>query len=309
MQTRTNSNIKVIDVSHHQTRIDWAAVKADGVQGAFIKATEGGNSIDMKFSSNVEGSQRNGMKVGFYHYAHPELNAAETEAANFFRTVSGYKADFPHVLDVEGNAAHIGAEALTKWCKTWLQEVEKLTGHPAMIYTGGSFANSYLRSELSKWPLWIAHYGVDKPMSNPTWSTWSVFQYTSSGKVAGIIGNVDVNAMERTFFEKYAGVLPAPTTPQPTAEDTIKIVVDDKLAAYGRIVNGHAYLPLRQLGEALGVNVYWDKVASTPYVDGKAITNFELIGGKTYIGIRSATELLGGTVSWDGTTKKVYLYN
>lgn len=305
MQAKTASNVKIIDVSHHQERIDWKAVKADGVAGAIIKATEGKSGIDMKYSSNALGATAAGLKVGFYHYAHPEKNDPFSEAANFFRTVSGSRADFPHVLDVEGEADNIagGGAALTAWCITWLKEVERLTGHPAMLYTGASFARSNLGKELAKWPLWVAHYGTDKPMANTTWNEWCVFQYTSSGSVKGIVGNVDVNAMEKAFYDKYAGI------PQPTAEDTIKIVVDDKLAAYGRIVDGHAFLPLRQLGESLGVNVHWNAITATPYVDGKVITNFKMINGKTYIGVRSAAEFLGGTVSWDGETKKVYLYN
>lgn len=306
MQAKSESNVKVIDVSRHQGAIDWAKVKADGAVGAFIKATEGGSLFDDTFAVNTTGAFSNGIKVGFYHYAHPELNNAIKEAAFFAKTVASKHADFPHVLDVEGAASKLGAAALTEWCVAWLNEVERLTGHLTMIYTGGSFAKSYLQKPLAKWPLWIAHYGATTPMANSTWSAWSVFQFTSSGKVAGIAGNVDVNAMERVFFNKYGGTALVP--PQATAEDTIKIVVNDKLAAYGRIIEGHAYLPLRQLGEALNVTVEWNTFEKVPYVNGKLVTTFKLIEGKTYVGVRAAAELLGGSVSWDSGTKKVYLY-
>lgn len=305
MQAKTASNVKVIDVSHHQKSIDWKAVKADGVEGVFVKATEGGSYIDMKLSSHAIGAAAAGLKIGFYHYARPELNAPETEAANFFRNVKQYRADFPHVLDVEGEADNIGPDRLTAWCVRWLQEVERLTGHAAMIYTGASFARSNLGKSLGKWPLWIAHYGAVTPMSNNTWANWSVFQYDDEGHVEGIVGNVDINAMERAFFDKYAGS----SAPVAADEDTIKIVVNDKLAAYGRIIDGHVYLPLRQLGEALDASVHWDATTATPYVNGKVITNFQLIKGKTFIGVRSAAELLGGKASWDNGTKKVYFYH
>jgi lysozyme len=225
VQTKTASNIKVIDVSHHQNdkgKIDWKAVKADGVAGAFIKATEGGRGIDLKFSSNAQGAPLAGLKVGFYHYAHPELNDPYTEAVNFFKTVKTFKADFPHVLDVEGEAA--GNKDLAAWCVTWLQEVEKLSGHPAMIYTGASFARSYLGKALAKWPLWVAHYGTEQPMANNTWDAWAAFQYSSTGTVAGITGNVDVNAMEKAFFDKYAGTEAKPKMNQKDAESIIKLL-------------------------------------------------------------------------------------
>lgn len=305
MQSKSASNIKVIDVSHHQGSINWPKVKEDGVAGAFIKATEGKTGIDSKFSSNATSAVLAGLKVGYYHYARPENNSAELEAANFAKNVKGFTTDFPHVLDVEGEAQRIGAAKLTVWCAAWLKEVERLTGHPVMIYTGASFAKSYLGKDLSKWPLWIAHYGVARPLDNSTWSDWAVFQYADNGKVNGIATNVDMNVMEISFFDKYTVSLP---TPEPTPIDNIKVVVNDKLAAYGRVINGHVYLPIRKLGEALGYPVVWDAKAATPYIDGKAIGSYEIIEGLTYIGVRAAAELLGGTVSWHGDIKKVFFY-
>lgn len=310
MQAKTASNIKVIDVSHHQNdrgQIDWSKVKSDGVAGAFIKATEGGTGIDKKFSSNAVSAPTAGLKIGFYHYAHPELNTAAAEAAFFAKTVKGFNADFPHVLDVEGDAAKVPDAVLTAWCVEWLETVEHLTGHPAMIYTGADFARSNLGKALGKWPLWVAHYDTDRPMADDIWSEWAVFQYTSKGSIAGIVGYVDVNAMEKGFFDKYAGVPPA--VPQPTTEDNVKVVVNDVLVAYGRTIDGHVYLPLRKLGEALGYNVEWRAAEASPYIEGKVVTAFKLIGGVTYVGIRSAAEKLGGVVSFQGDAKKVYFYN
>jgi len=201
---KSASDIKLIDVSHHQGTIDWAKVAADGVKGAIIKATEGVTGIDKQLSVNAVGAAKAGLLMGFYHYARPENNDAKKEAAHFAATVKGYRSDFPLVLDVEGDASKIGTTTLTKWCVTFLQELERITDCPAMIYTGASFAKAHLGKELGSWPLWIAHYGVDKPMANNTWSEWSVFQYSDSGKVNGIAGNVDMNAMEKLFFDKYS---------------------------------------------------------------------------------------------------------
>jgi lysozyme len=301
MQAKSASNIKVIDVSHHQGSIDWKKVKADGVQGVFIKATEGGSMIDLKLSSNAVGSTEAGLKVGYYHYAHPELNAPETEAANFYRNIKQYRADFPHVLDVEGDAALSSRMKLTDWCLKWLQEVEKLSGHKCMIYTGAYFARDHLGAALGKYPLWVAHYGQDKPLDNSTWSKWSVFQYADDGKVAGIAGDVDMNAMEESFFNPAA-------IPQPSAADNIKVVVNDVLATYGRVENGRVFVPLRGLGEAIGEEVHWDAKTSTPYIRGLAVPEYITRDGKTYVKITTVAALIKGTVKWDEKTKKVYVY-
>lgn len=201
MQARNPANIKIIDVSRHQGTIDWKKVVADGVKGVFIKATEGIGYTDPLFRANVQGAVASGLEVGFYHYCRPETgNTATKEAESFLAAVSGLASVLPHVLDVEGEAAKCGAAKLTDWCYNWLETVEKRSGHRAMVYTGASFAKTYLGAKLSKWPLWVSHYGVNQPMANPTWQRWSVFQYSSTGKVAGIVGNVDMNEMELAFW-------------------------------------------------------------------------------------------------------------
>ncbi|SFJ42930.1 Copper amine oxidase N-terminal domain-containing protein [Paenibacillus sp. UNC496MF] len=305
MQARSASNVNVIDVSHHQGIVDWDKVRAAGVAGAFIKATEGTGFKDPAMATNAANAAAAGLKIGFYHYAHPETNDAEAEAQFFVARISGYKADFPHVLDVEGDASKVPSAQLTDWCAAWLQEVERLTGHDTMIYTGASFAKSYLGKRLGAWPLWIAHYGVNNPMDNPTWDEWAVFQYTSTGSVSGIAGSVDLDVMEEAFYQKYSG---ADAVKPYDDEDTIKVVVNDKLAAYGRNRNGTVYAPLRQIGESLGAVVTWDAATRMPYVNGVPVAQFTLIDGSAYVSVRAVGSFLGGTVSWDGKNQKVYIY-
>ncbi|QHW32974.1 glycoside hydrolase [Paenibacillus rhizovicinus] len=305
MQARSDSNVKVIDVSHYQGTIDWKKAHADGVMGAFIKASEGTGITDSAFATNAVNAPAAGLRVGFYHYSHPEKNDAKSEAAYFASVVAGRKADFPHVLDVEGQASQVPSDKLTDWCVQWLKEVTRLTGHDTMVYTGASFAKSYLGKSLGAWPLWVAHYGVDQPMANDTWDEWAVFQYTSSGSVKGINGNVDMNAMEKAFYDHYSGVVVVKPI---NVEDTIKVVVNDVLVAYGRNVNGSVYAPLRQLGESMGATVTWDPVTQMPYVNGTPVAQFILFNGSAYVSVRAAALFLGGTVTWDGKTQKVYIY-
>ncbi|QYR20769.1 glycoside hydrolase [Paenibacillus sp. sptzw28] len=300
MQARSADNVKGIDVSHWQGAVDWQKVAAGGIQFAFIKATEGKTTVDPQIKANAAGALNAGLKIGFYHYSHPESNDAVVEAANFAAAVKSYNSDFPHVLDVEGNASRIGSAALTAWCLKWLQEVNRLTGRPVMIYTGASFANTYLGKELGSYPLWIAHYGAAQPMPNGTWSKWSIFQYTDKGQVNGVSGNVDLDLMEFDFYNQYP-------VPAASPDDNVKIVVNGKLAAYGRIIGGHVYLPLRMLGQALGKTVSWDNARKLAYVEGKAVDAFVMIDGSAYVQIRKAAELFGGKLTWDNANKKVFL--
>ncbi|QHT63064.1 glycoside hydrolase [Paenibacillus lycopersici] len=305
MQARSDSNVKIIDVSHYQGTIDWQKVHDDGVAGAFIKATDGIGVTDSAFRTNAVQAPAAGLRVGFYHYAHPEKNDAAAEARYFASVVAGYKADFPHVLDVEGQASKVPANKLTNWCVSYLNEVQRLTGHEAMIYTGASFAKTYLGKALGAWPLWVAHYGKDKPMDNDTWSEWAVFQYSASGTVRGIGGQVDMDAMELAFYNRYSGAVVL----KPLSDkDTIKVVVNDVLAAYGRNVDGSVYAPLRQLGESLGATVAWDSATQKPYVNGMPVPQFIVLDGSAYVSVRAAAAFLGGKATWDGATQKVYIY-
>ncbi|MED4586681.1 GH25 family lysozyme [Brevibacillus choshinensis] len=208
MQTRNPNNIKVIDVSHHQGEIDWKKVVADGVKGVFIKATEGIGYTDPLFRKNVQNALGVGLKVGLYHFTHPD-NSPTDEAKYFADTVKGLNAELPLVLDME-QTKNRTASQLTVFASAWLIEVERLTGKRVMIYTGASFARSFLGPALYRWPLWVAHYGVDQPMSNPTWDRWTVFQYTSSGKVNGITGSVDMNEMDLAYWNNLFKVNPQP---------------------------------------------------------------------------------------------------
>jgi GH25 family lysozyme M1 (1,4-beta-N-acetylmuramidase) len=200
MQAITEKDLPGIDVSRHQGIVNWPQVASAGVKFAFIKATDGVGYVDPQFQRNAAEAHAAGLPIGFYHYAHPELNSAASEVNAFLSAVSEYPSSLPHVLDLEGKAANIGASAVTAWAYEWLSEVKNRTDRSVMLYTGASFARTYCGAKLAEFPLWIAHYGVKQPMSNPLWNRWSVFQYSETGACAGIIGTVDINVMDAEFY-------------------------------------------------------------------------------------------------------------
>jgi lysozyme len=195
MKPRNLNNAQGIDVSHHQGIIDWAKVKASGkVDFAFVKATEGIGYVDPQFKHNAAGVNAIGIPVGYYHYAHPETNKALDEARVFVEATKGQLSQLPYVLDLEGNeAAAIDRAILSLWAYTFMKEVKRLTNSNVMLYTGAYFARDQLNNILAEFPLWVAHYGAAIPLSNTTWKDWTVFQYSSTGSVPGINGNVDMN--------------------------------------------------------------------------------------------------------------------
>lgn len=215
-----------VDVSRwqHGASLDWAAAKADGVDFAFIKATEDDNYTNPYFASDWSATKSVGLYHGAYHFARPSAGSA-AQQARYFVAHSGKtpraRGVLPPVLDLEAYGG-LGVRALRHWTATWLRTVEDLTGRTPIIYTGPYFWEHYLgdSTAFTRYPLWIAHYGVKSPRVPGGWPRWTFWQGTSTGRVNGISGNVDMNRFNgtRAGLAALANIPPAqpPTDPTPT---------------------------------------------------------------------------------------------
>lgn len=198
MQTKSTTDVKGIDVSNWQGTVNWSSVKSSGVVWAMAKATEGSSYTDPYFTKNVAGAQAVGIKIGGYHFAHPESNDALTEAKHYVAVISQVKLDLLPVLDIESptDTSRISVANLVNWIQTWINYVEQSTGKEVMIYTGNWFLNNFaqLNNAFANKPLWIANYGnITAPPDGGGWTRWTAWQYASDGTVDGVNGNCDVS--------------------------------------------------------------------------------------------------------------------
>ena|GEM_PF-496480 len=204
MQAKSPTNIRIIDVSHWQGDIDFAKVRADGIQGVYIKATEGIGYADPMFKINATNASSTGLKIGFYHFAHAN-NDPTKEVDWFLTTIQGLSYDLPLVLDIESNKG-LSKPQISTFADKWMQEMIRRTNRTPLLYTYTSFAKSCLDKSLNKYPVWIAHYSSDeKPGDNGVWEEWKIWQYSDAGKVSGIAGNVDLNDVEFDFWNEMIG--------------------------------------------------------------------------------------------------------
>jgi GH25 family lysozyme M1 (1,4-beta-N-acetylmuramidase) len=240
-----------IDVSRwqHGTTLNWSKVAADGVDFAFIKATEGSTYTNAYFAGDWAATGKVGIRHGAYHFARPSKGTAAKQA-RYFVSVAGLAdraGDLPPVLDLEASGG-LNVADLKTWTRNWLETVEELTGRTPIIYCSPSFWEYYLANStgFTHYPLWIAHYGVTKPRVPGGWSTWTFWQKTSSGRVDGISGNVDINVFNGSTAEldRLANVTVPSTDPgTPTgptvpaaAATTLSIAVDrSTVYAGGRV--------------------------------------------------------------------------
>jgi GH25 family lysozyme M1 (1,4-beta-N-acetylmuramidase) len=201
-----------IDVSHWQGTINWAQVAGAGKQFVFLKATEGSAYADPTYSGNRSGARAAGIKVGAYHFARPDSTPGDAVAeAQWFLSKAVFASDdLRPVLDIEVNGG-LSVSALQQWVRDWLDEVYRLTGRRATVYTSpsfwsGSMGNTQSIALAGYTTLWIAHWNVSSPtVPAGNWAGfgWSFWQYSSTGSVSGISGNVDLDRANGTDLTPF----------------------------------------------------------------------------------------------------------
>jgi lysozyme len=181
-----------IDVSHHQGKIDWPLVAADGIGFAYIKATEGGDFLDRRFEENWDGAGDAGLRRGAYHFFTLCTPGAE-QARHFLSVLPEHPAALPPAVDLElsGNCADRPARAdLLRELETFLRRIEETRATDVTLYVGDDFEERYrVRAELDR-PLWHR-----RALFRPDVSGWVIWQVWGYARVAGIEGRVDLNVM------------------------------------------------------------------------------------------------------------------
>lgn len=189
-----------IDVSKWQAEIDWAAVRAAGTRFAFIKATEGGDHEDERFRQNWAGAKAAGVPVGAYHFVF-WCRPAHEQAQWFVQHIPRDPDALPPVLDLEWNGHSRTcpqkvprAVALEK-ARLMLRELEAHTGKIPIIYTDITFHREVLEGEreFDRYPFWLRSVAAT-PEERYVGRPWAFWQYTTTGRIPGIRGDVDRNA-------------------------------------------------------------------------------------------------------------------
>lgn len=193
---------KGVDVSKWQGYIDWEKVKADGYDFAFIRLGyrgygEAGNlSIDETFHQNMQNARKHGLDVGVYFFSQAINEAEALEEAQFvLDALEGYKLQLPIVYDPElisddeARTDNVTGEQFTKNTIAFCEAVQN-AGFEPMVYSNMIWeAELFDMTQLQDYPFWYADYEAI-PQTPYNFTYW---QYSESGKVNGIEGNVDLN--------------------------------------------------------------------------------------------------------------------
>lgn len=189
-----------IDVSSHQGNIDWASVKAAGINFAIIRVGYRGSQTgalveDSCFKKNIQGATANGINVGVYFFTQATTEAEAVEEASMALTLcSGYNLSYPIFVDTENGSGGARANGLDKGTRTACVAAFCKTiangGRKAGVYASKSWYNSKIdASAFSNYFIWVAQYNTTCNYKGK----YNMWQYSSKGSVPGIKGNVDVN--------------------------------------------------------------------------------------------------------------------
>jgi len=184
--------IKGIDVSKWQGEIDWNEVKSDGVEFVFIRTGYSNNYTDPYFEEYYSYAKTAGIKVGAYHYSYAQsADDAKSEAEFALTLLKNKEFDYPIAFDVEENSQiKLGKKIITDMIISFCDTI-KSAGYTPMLYTNTNWRSNYIDMTRIPYLLWQAHYTSPKPPAID--NRVSVWQYSSTGKVDGVNGNVDMN--------------------------------------------------------------------------------------------------------------------
>ena len=205
--------IKGIDVSAWQGKIDWKTVADYGMGFAILRITEAGNVVDSQFENNLAGCNKYNIPVGVYKYSYAMTIAEiQREARKVVSTLNGRRIQFPVFLDLEYNDQRsLGSDSIHKMADAF-REIVEAAGYKFAIYCNVDWYENVICSHLKKYDFWIARY----PSNDDGWLQERLrpdfgvgWQYSSKAKIPGISGTVDRNV----FYKDY-------TTDENTKTDT-----------------------------------------------------------------------------------------
>jgi lysozyme len=199
-----------IDLSHHNTRLDWQAFKNAGCEFVFIKTSDGVGSPDNQASFHAQNALQQNFRIGYYHFCHADRKSggtiekdAEAEAKDAVSRMQNLpSADLPFVLDLEDDNTPLLPNQYLIWVNTFIATITPFSAKGIMIYSRKEFLDRRLPGghglgQQAK--LWISRYPEHPDASNVAspigWDDWSIWQYKETG-VIGSSSPIDLNIMK-----------------------------------------------------------------------------------------------------------------
>lgn len=194
--------VRGIDVSHHNTQIDWDKLHENDLTFVYLKASEGIDHVDTRYADYYTKAKEAGLVVGAYHFYTFALDGKQ-QAAHFIQTAQFASGDMLPVVDVEYSAIN-KAPKTDEEKQAIIYELQQLESalfnhfgiHP-IIYTNKDGYRQYIAGNFRNNSIWICDLHAEPNIANDRWVLW---QFSHTGDLVGIEGNVDLN------FYRYSNI-------------------------------------------------------------------------------------------------------
>lgn len=180
--------LRGIDISAHNGTVDFRQVSKAGIDFVILKACEGSRFRDPRFDENYRKAMDCRMYVGAYHFFRFDVDGV-VQARNFMEAVDGKDLSVPLVIDVEeyGNPIFFSTEKVVRRLRDMIDELT-VNEYPIMIYTNKDGYTKFVRGNFDDYPLWLCTF-----TNPPETIEWTMWQYSHTGDVDGVDGDVDLN--------------------------------------------------------------------------------------------------------------------
>ncbi len=275
--------VQGLDVSGWQGDVNWTAQANQGARFAYVKATEGTGFKSSSFASQYNGSRNAGLIRGAYHFALPNDGSTAAGQADYFvNNGGGWSADgwtLPPLLDIEynpydslGNTCYnMSPSQIVNWVKAFSNQVKARTGRLPMVYTTTDWWKRCTGNSpaLGGQPLHIAAYSTWVGEMPFGWSTYSVWQYSSTGPFAG-----DSNVWRGSYaqLQKFAANATG-SAPEPAVASTADVVAADSSGNLWRYTAGFT----GTLGAPKKIGTGWLGLRSINVIDWNADGILDLV--------------------------------
>lgn len=200
--------VRGVDVSAYQGTVDWQTLSAQGIDFAFIKATEGSSFVDSCFAYNCAEAQKQSLSVGAYHFFSYD-SRGESQAKHYIDTVAPFDGMLPPVIDLEFYGEYVknppSRARVTGELQAMLDALEQHYGVRPIIYATEKSYALYLSGEYAQYDIWIRNVWTKPKLSDGR--AWTFWQFTNREQFPGYTGQekyIDVNVFCGTAEEFQA---------------------------------------------------------------------------------------------------------
>lgn len=202
--------VRGVDVSHHNEYVDWQMLRENDIFFAYMKSTEGSTHIDREYAVNYSLAKEVGMKIGTYHFYTFGENGRE-QAYHFISNSNIESGDLIPAIDVEHSRSNrvaktdVAYSKLIDELKILEETIAEYYGVKPIIYTNKECFKLYIKDNFPDNPLWICDL-FSEPSNE--YSHWDIWQFSHTGNLTGVFGDIDLNFYRGTFEEFKSLLIP-----------------------------------------------------------------------------------------------------